>query len=61
MIYSASGSSVGLTLKNLIKTPMFCDGNILVMLFNSLGGSLANTARSLFGSSANVNNSRGEQ
>ena len=50
----ANCSSVGITVKTLLKTPIFCDGSTLVMLTTPPGGSIASTARSLFGSSPNL-------
>ncbi|KAK3084084.1 hypothetical protein FSP39_007865 [Pinctada imbricata] len=57
---SAVGStSCGVTLKNLVRSPIFCDGTTLVILTSQATGGASNAAtRSLFGSSNSLSGLR---
>ena len=52
-LFSAN-TSCGLTLKSLLKTPLYCDGSTVVILTSVPGGSSSNAARSLFGSGTSL-------
>lgn len=57
----SANTSCGLTLKTLLKTPIYCDGSTVVILTSVPGGSSSNAARSLFGSGTSLASLRCEQ
>ena len=53
-----SVTSIGIPLKTLLRTPLYCDGSTVVFLTPAPGGSTSNAARSLFGSGPSLGSLR---